>query len=152
MGTSPVAQKVKNLPAMEETQVRSLGWEDPLKKGMTSHSSILAWRIPWTKEPGGLHSMGSQRVKHDWVPNTHTHTHTHTHFWYYLWCWEKSIMIPCFSEWEYLCLLFHFWTLLEILWCRPCKSSLTPLLILSLQWKLANFQLSEDFLCRLELA
>ena len=60
--TSLVAQMVKKPPAMQETQVRSLGWEDPLEKEMTTHSSILAWRIPWTEEPGGLRSMGSQRV------------------------------------------------------------------------------------------
>ena len=52
---------------MRETQVRSLGWEDPLEKEMATHSSILAWRIPWSEEPGGLHSMGSQRVGHDWA-------------------------------------------------------------------------------------
>ena len=57
---SLVAQMVKNLPAMQETQVRSLSWEDPLEKGMATHSSLLAWRIPWTEEPGGLRSMGSQ--------------------------------------------------------------------------------------------
>ena len=51
---------VKNLPVMQETQVRSLGWEDPLEKGMATHSGILAWRIPWTGEPGGLQSMASQ--------------------------------------------------------------------------------------------
>ena len=62
---SPVAQMVKNLPAMHETWIRSLGWEDPLEKGMATHSSILAWRIPWTEEPGGLQSMGFQRVGHD---------------------------------------------------------------------------------------
>ena len=56
-----VAQTVKSLPEMQETQVQSLGWEDPLKKEMATHSSILAWRIPWTKEPDGLQSMGSQR-------------------------------------------------------------------------------------------
>ena len=56
---------VKNLLAMRETWVRSLGWEDPLEEGMATHSSILAWRIPWTEEPGGLLSMGSQRVGHD---------------------------------------------------------------------------------------
>ena len=56
---------VKNLPAVWETQVRSLGWEDPLEKGMATHSSILAWRIPWTEESGGLQFMGSQRVGHD---------------------------------------------------------------------------------------
>ena len=58
---------VKNLTAMQETRVRSLGWEDPLEKGMATHSSILAWRIPWTEESGGLQSMGSQRVGHDCV-------------------------------------------------------------------------------------
>ena len=56
---------VKNLPALWETWVKPLGWEDPLEKGMATHSSILAWRIPWTEEPGGLQSMGSQRVRHD---------------------------------------------------------------------------------------
>ena len=56
---------VKNLPGMQETQVQSLGWEDPLEKGMATHSSILAWEIPWTEEPGGLQFMGSQRVGHD---------------------------------------------------------------------------------------
>jgi len=62
---SLVAQTVKNLPAMWETWVQSMGWEDPLEEGMTTHSSILPWRIPWTEEPGGLQSMGSQRVGHD---------------------------------------------------------------------------------------
>ena len=58
-------QMVKSLPAMLEAQVRSLGREDPLEKGMATRSSILAWRIPWTEEPGGLQSMGSQRVGYD---------------------------------------------------------------------------------------
>ena len=62
---SLVAQTVKRLSAMQETQVRSLGWEDPLEKGMVTHCSILAWRIPWTEEPGGLQSMGSQKAGHD---------------------------------------------------------------------------------------
>ena len=62
---SLVAQRLKRLPVMRETWVRSLGWEDPLEKEMATHSSILAWRIPWTEEPGGLQSMGSQRVRHD---------------------------------------------------------------------------------------
>ena len=57
---SLVAQTVKNLPAMKETWVQSLGWEDPLEKGMAAHSSVLAWRISWTEKPGGLQSMGSQ--------------------------------------------------------------------------------------------
>ena len=59
-----VAQMVKNLPAMQETWVPSLGWDDPLEKGMATHSSILAWEIPQTEEPGRLPSMGSQRVGH----------------------------------------------------------------------------------------
>ena len=60
-----MAQMVKNLPAIQETWVQSLGWEDPLEKGTTTHSSILAWRIPWTEKPGWLLSMGSQRIGHD---------------------------------------------------------------------------------------
>ena len=60
-----VAQMVKNLPAMQETQVHSLGQEDPLEKEMATHSSILAWEIPWMEEPGELQSMGLQRVEHD---------------------------------------------------------------------------------------
>ena len=59
------AQTVKNLPAMQETQIQSLDQEDPLKKGMAIHSSILAWRIPWTEEPGGLQSMGSLKAGYD---------------------------------------------------------------------------------------
>ena len=60
-----MAQTVKRLSAMRETQVQSLGREDPLEKHMATHSSTLAWKIPWTEEPGGLQSMGSQRVRHD---------------------------------------------------------------------------------------
>ena len=63
--TSLVAQMVKCLPTMQETQVQSLGREDPLEKEMATHSSILAWKIPWMEEPGRLQSMGSQRVRHD---------------------------------------------------------------------------------------
>ena len=62
---SLVAQRVKNLPAMRETWVQSLGLEDPLEKGMATHSKILAWRIPWTEEPGRLQSMRLQRVGHN---------------------------------------------------------------------------------------
>ena len=56
---------IKNLSAIQETQVQSLGWEDPLEKGMATHSRVLVWRIPWTEEPGGLQSMGSQTVEYD---------------------------------------------------------------------------------------
>ena len=60
-----VAQTVKNLPEMEDTRVQSLGWEDPLEKEMATPSSILAWKIPWTEEPGGLQSMVLQRFRHN---------------------------------------------------------------------------------------
>ena len=69
---SLVAQMRKNLAAMWEPWIWSLDWENPLEKGVATHSSTLAWRIPWTEEPGWLQSMGSQRVGHDWVTFTHS--------------------------------------------------------------------------------
>ena len=75
---SLVAQMVKNPPAMQETWVWSLGWEDLLEEGMATHSSILAWRIPWTEEPGRLESMGLQRVRHDWATK---HSIAHGKLW-----------------------------------------------------------------------
>ena len=86
-----LTQMVKNLPAMWETQVWSLGWEEPLEKEMTTHCSILARRIPWTEELGRLQSMGLQRVGHDWATNTHTHTHTHIRVYGSLWVTQVSI-------------------------------------------------------------
>ena len=67
LSASLVAQMVQRLPAMQETQVQSLGQEDPLEKEMAIHSSTLAWKIPWMEEPGGLQSTGSQRVRHDFI-------------------------------------------------------------------------------------
>ena len=72
---SLVAQTIKNLPAMQKSQVQSLDFEEPLEKGMATHSSILAWRIPWTEEPSRLKSMGSQRVGSDGATNTFTFMH-----------------------------------------------------------------------------
>ena len=69
---SLVVQTVKNLPAVQETWVQSLDWEDPLEKGMATHSSILAWRIPWAEESGRLQRIGSQRVRHHGASNTVT--------------------------------------------------------------------------------
>ena len=69
--TSLVAQMVKRLSTMQETRVQSLGWEDPLEKEMAIQSSTLAWKIPWTEEPGRLQSLGSQRVGHDWATSPH---------------------------------------------------------------------------------
>ena len=87
-----VVQLVKNLPAIRETQARSLGWDDPLEKGMATHSNILPWRIPWTEEPGGLQSMRSPwtwswlpRVGRDWATNTHTATPVNHGY-----CWKTT--------------------------------------------------------------
>ena len=66
-----MAQMVKRLPTMRETWIQSLGQEDSLEKEMATHSSIHAWKIPWTKDPGGLQSMGSQRVGHNWATSLH---------------------------------------------------------------------------------
>ena len=73
---SLVAQRVKRLPATWETRVQSLGWEDLLEKEMATHSSILAWRIPWTEEPGGLQFTGSQTVRHDWATSLSFPSHS----------------------------------------------------------------------------
>ena len=78
---SLMAQMVKNLPAVQEIQVWPLGQEDPLEKGIATHSSILAWRIPWTEEPGGLQSMRSHTVGHNWVTNTHTQNVWYSSIW-----------------------------------------------------------------------
>ena len=87
---SLVAQRLKRLPLMWETQVRFLGREDPLEKETVTHSSILAWRIPWTEKPGRLQSTGSQRVRHDWATSL-THSIFYCiyvpHFLYSLFCW-----------------------------------------------------------------
>ena len=83
---------IKNPPAKQEMWVWSLGGEEPLEKDMATHSSILAWEIPGAEEPGGLQSMGLQRVGHEWATNsfTHTHTHTHTHVSIYVCVQERE--------------------------------------------------------------
>ena len=91
---SLMAQRIKHLPATRETWVRSLGWEDPLEKEMATHCSILAGKIPWTEEPGGLQSMGSQRVRRDWVSSLHFTSFLQGHFMGLDKCkWHKSTMI-----------------------------------------------------------
>ena len=82
--SSLVAQRVKHPPAIQETRVWSLGWEDPLGKEMATHSSFLAWKIPWTAELGGLQSIGSQRVRHDWATTAHAFIH-----------WWTFGLLPC---------------------------------------------------------
>ena len=95
-GASLAAQLLKNPPPMQKTLVQFLGAEDPLEKGMATHSSMLAWRIAWTKEPGRLQSMGSQRVGQDWVAKhtVYAHIHTHTHL------YELTSLTARDSEWE----------------------------------------------------
>ena len=94
---------VKNPPACRrhnETWVRPLGWEDPPEKQMAPHSSILAWKIPWTEEPGRLQSMGPQRVRHNWAYTTHTHIYCNCwNIWSYSWC-HFCFLFPvlCFSR------------------------------------------------------
>ena len=99
------AQTVKNLPAMQETQVQSLRWENPLEKGMVTHSSILAWKIPWTQEPGGLQSIDSQRVRHDSVTNPF-------HFTFF------SIFVAVVQSQSYVWLFVTAWT-------AACQTSLS---------------------------
>ena len=82
---SLVAQRLKRLTAMRETWVQSLGQEDPLEKEMATYSSILAWRIPWMEEPGGLQSTGSQRVRHDWATSLSLSLHSSTLAWKIPW-------------------------------------------------------------------
>ena len=109
---SLVAQTVKNPPAMQETWVWTLGREDPLEKG-TSHSSILAWRIPWTKEPGRLMSMEWKRVRHDWATNTLTFFPTLGHSFY---VWHKQFRVHNLK-------MYHF-DLMIILSQRQLRGSL----------------------------
>ena len=85
---------VKNLPATQETQIRSLGWEDPLEKETATHSSILAWKIPRTQKSGGLESTGPQRVEHDWATDTFPFT-----LWVCSWeCLPLSMILVCWEE------------------------------------------------------
>ena len=100
-----VVQMVKNLPAMQETWVPSLDQEDPLEKGMATQTNILAWRIPWTEEPDGLQSMGSQRVGHDWATNSAIiRAHSLSPFWLFAILWTVACQAPlsmAFSRQKY---------------------------------------------------
>ena len=137
---SLVAQTVKNLPAKQETQVWSLGWEDRLEKGIETHSSILAWRIPWTEDSGGLQSMGSQRVRHDWATNTFTFIKkyvtiayiTSQECFYTFFTWPKFVFLPqapCYY-WQMLtawCNSDSLCTKLKELFVLSSRSLLVPL-------------------------
>ena len=95
IGNYLLAQTVKNLPAILETWVWSMGWEDPLEKRMATHSSILAWRIPWTEESGGLQSMGSQRDRHSWVTDT------------FIFHFTENLLMLSFSDFLLTSLVIH---------------------------------------------
>ena len=113
---SLVAQSVKRLPAMQQIPVRSLVREDPLEKEMATHSSTLAWRIPWMEEPGRLQSMGSQRVGHDWETSLSffmLFTDWYTHHWNHSeivihFCWNISSILYQFSLKENWYVIFFF--------------------------------------------
>ena len=92
-----MAQTVKNLSTMQEIWAQSLGWEDLLEKGMATHSSILAWRIPWMEEPGELQSIGSQRVGHDWVTFT---SGSRSNTLYMYWLKLSGPKFPKWKEWK----------------------------------------------------
>ena len=101
-----MAQAVKNLPAIQETQVQILGQEAPLEEEMATHSSMLAWKIPWTEEPGGLYSMELQRVRHNWMTNTHLHMIPYSTLTYYsmglIYCLHIFFFFHlsvCYSDW-----------------------------------------------------
>ena len=99
-----VAQRVKRLPTMQETRVQSLGQEDPLEKEMATHSSTLAWKIPWSEKPGRLQSMGSQRVGHDWVTSIHFYIDIHIYT-------IKYFLSTCFYFYTDKCIHSHIQTM-----------------------------------------
>ena len=104
------------LAAMQETQIQFLSQEDILEMEMATHFSIFAWRIPWTEEPGGLQSMGLQRVGHDWVTNTHTHIHTR----FFFSAWALCMLPPSFPS---MPCLSHSLQLISSAWCCPQASA-----------------------------
>ena len=117
-----VAQLVKNLPAMQETRVWSLDQEDPLEKGMAAHSSVLAWRIPWTEEVGGLQSMGSQTARYDWVVDTvRSHTASFIYACVYL--------CVCLFLHAFICVCVYFGHSASSLlhWAPSCSREWDPL-------------------------
>ena len=101
---------LKNLPVMQETQgtwLWSLSLEDPLEEGMTTHSSILAWRIPWTEEPEGLWSIGSQRVGHDWSDWAHVYTYSESRKSNYIWLWFQLVFLALGKSHSHLSWYFY---------------------------------------------
>ena len=140
---SLVAQRLKHLPGMRETRVWSLGREDPLEKEMATHSSILAWRIPWREEPGRLQSMGSQRVGHDWETSLHfTDTCTiQKHVW--LLFFSIFMILPLFQ----ICCSCQWYqsSRLQILVIMTCSNVKFKQTFLNISYLLSHF--SHVWLC-----
>ena len=111
---------------MQETQVPSLGWEDPLEKEMATHSSILAWRSPWTEEPGWVQSVGSQRVGHDWA------THTHT-----VWCHQPVSPLQRKAP----------GTTVHTRWLSPRSNAQSLLFVSHIPWPAVHFFSWQDLVC-----
>ena len=134
-----MAQIVKNLPAMRETWVWSLDQEDPLEKEMATHSSILAWRIPWTEEPGGLQSTGSRNVRHDWATSLSLSLLLcrwgvlHRVLQVVDWCWSCIQMVP------FVWVLTIWYTLGLVFWLSSVLQSVFPLQSLR-AWSLSKHQ------------
>ena len=137
---SLVAKMVKRLPAMQDTQVQSLGWEDPLDKEMATHSSILAWKIPWSEKPDKLQSMGSQRVQHDsqkWL-----------HFcmlFIYVWMSVITYYGKCQKENMYLLLLYKAYIRASLV--AQIVKYILLLKLKEIYWSMVDLQCCVSFRC-----
>ena len=123
-----MVQTAKSLLAMQETQVQSLSWEDPLVKGRATHTSILAWRSSWTEEPGGLQSVGMQRVRHDWATSTFTSCHTYLYICMYMThvfmrtCHNICLYAYTHTTWEEHKVSLWFWYSKPLHYTSSCNS------------------------------
>ena len=114
-GASLAAQTVQNLPATQETWIQSLDREHPVEKGMATHSSILAWRIPWTKKSGGLQFMGSQRVRHNWM-NYHRYIHSKNYMRYSTLHYKIGSALDDFAQLQAHVRIYSGWSLAMQFW------------------------------------
>ena len=131
---------VKNLPTMQETRVRSLNQEESLEKGLATHSSVLAWKIAWTEEPGGLQSMGSQKLGHDWATNTFTFAYTYMYMYVCIYIYIYYIHTHIYSLFQ---ILFHYNFLGNIV--GPCCFSILYIAVYICQVQASNVSLSCPF-------
>ena len=122
-----MAQRLKRLPEMQETRVPTLGWEDPLEKEMATHSSILAWRIPWTEEPGGLQSTGLQRVGHDWATSRHFNL-LESQCYYF----QSTVLLTLFLSFTFCFANFFISVLFKYIFVLPLLFSFSMFIFISL--------------------